>query len=78
MGSPLLLPSGYFLPTEPLTVLAAVIHQEGDFAADAVQDLFPLVNPPLDQERCFSPPLGAFHLPNNPSGLLCHARFSLR
>ena len=75
--SPSFLCSGDFLPTKPLTILTAVIHQQGIVAIDTVQDLLSPLNPPFNQERRLSPPLGAFHVPNYPSRLSRHDQSSL-
>lgn len=76
MGSLLSLFPGDLIPAKPLTILTAVIHQQGIVAIDTVQDLSAPLNPPFNQERGLSPPLGACHVPNNPSGLLRHGQSS--
>jgi hypothetical protein len=66
--------SGDFFQAGPPAIRSAVISQVGVVAADAVEDLSPLLHLPLQQKVCLAPPFRALTFPDAPLGWLFHGK----
>jgi hypothetical protein len=64
--------SGDYFQAGPLAVDPTVIGQLRVIAADAAQDLSPLLHLPFEQQLCFAPSFRALPMPDAPLACLFH------